>query len=162
MIYLKSQKKPTSESKIGMLSHDSFPFETNMYYKAPNIRNALRCDQRSGISYNEDYNFLTLLRYAHTYDPNNSNPYLDYYDEKSGNYYYVGKGSTGDQSLTGVNEKLANASNIGTKIHLFWQHAANSEHQYIGQVTMQGYKPKTQLGSDKLPRQVYVFTLKPI
>jgi len=152
-------KKSTSENKIGTLSSDSFPFEKNLYYKAPNIRNALRCDKQSGISYNEDYNFLTLLRYAHKHDPNTSNPYLDFFDDKSGNYYYVGKGATGNQSLTGVNERLSNAKDSGTKIHLFWQHAINSDHQYIGEMNMQGYEQKTQPGSDGLPRKVYVFTL---
>lgn len=155
-------KKTIPENKIGTLTENSFPFEKNLYYKAPNIRNTLNCDKQSGISYNSDYDFLILLRYAHTFDPNNRNPYLDYYDEKSGNYYYVGKGASGDQTLSGVNDKLANAKKTSTKIHLFWQHAANSDHQYIGQVSMEGYEQKTQLGTDKLPRKVYVFTLKPI
>jgi hypothetical protein len=152
-------KKHLIRNKIGVLSKDSFPFEKNLYYKAPSIRNALCCDKQSGISHNEDYDFLTLLRYAHKHDPNARNPYLDWYDEKSGNYYYVGKGVNGDQSLTGVNEKLANAKETGTKIHLFWQHAINSDHQYIGQMNMQTYDQKTQPGSNKIIRKDYVFTL---
>ncbi len=155
-------KKDIFENKIGILSHDSFPFEKNRYYKAPNIRNALRCEKQSGISYNEDYNFLTLLRYAHKHDPNTSNPYLDYYDVKSGNYYYVGKGTIGNQSLTGVNEKLSNTKESEAKVHLFWQHASNSNHQYIGEMNVQGCEEKTQLGSNRLPRKVYVFTLNSI
>jgi len=155
-------KKTPLENKIGVLSSESFPFEKNLYYKAPNIRNTLHCDKQSGISYNEDYNFLTLLRYAHKREHNTSNPYHDNYDHDSGTYYYVGKGAIGDQSLIGVNEKLVNAKNTNTTIHLFWQHATNSNHQYIGQMENKGYERKTQPGSDGLSRNVYVFTLKPI
>jgi hypothetical protein len=155
-------KNTVPENKIGTLSSDSFPFEKNLYYKAPNIRDTLSCDKQTGISYNKEHNLLTLLRYAHKHDPSNSNPYLDYYDDKSGNYYYVGKGATGDQSLTGVNERLSNTKESETKVHLFWQHASNSDHQYIGEMNVQGYEEKTQPDSDKLPRKVYLFTLNPI
>ena len=153
-------KNKPAENKIGILSDDSFPFELNVSYKASDIRNALDCDRQSGISYNKKHNFLTLLRYAHKLEPNTSNPYLDFYDPETQQYHYVGKGATGNQTIaTGVNEKLANAIETGTKIHLFWQHAINSDHQYIGQMNMQGYEQKTQPGSDGLPRKVYVFTL---
>jgi hypothetical protein len=154
-------KKTTSENKIGTLSRDSFPFEKNLDYKAPNIRNALNCDKQSGISYNKNYNFLTLLRYAHKLEPNSSNPYLDEY--KDGKYFYVGKGSTGNQTITsGVNEKLANSKQTGTKIHLFWQKYSNSDHQYVGEMNLEGQEPKTQPGKDGNDRTVYVFTLKSI
>ena len=156
------QEKITSENEIGVLSNDSFPFEKNQYYKAPNIRSTLCCHKQHGINYNDDYNFLTILKHAHRDNLNPSNPYLDKYDEKSGNYYYSGKGTKGDQSLTRANEKLSNAKDSGTKIHLFWQSAINSDHKYIGEMEMQGYEEKTQLGSDGLPRKVYVFTLSPI
>ena len=45
------KNKPT-ENKIGILSDDSFPFELNVSYKAPDIRNTLDCDIMSGISNN--------------------------------------------------------------------------------------------------------------
>lgn len=102
-------------------------------------QNSLCCDKQSGINHNEDYAFLTLLRYAHKYDPNARNPYLDWYDEKSGNYYYVRKGVNGDRLLTGINEKIANTKETGTKIHFFGQHAINNDHQYIRQMNMQTY-----------------------
>ena len=155
-------KKTISENKIGVLTEDTFPFEKNLYYSAPNIRNALQCDKQSGINYNDGFNFLTLLRYAHKLEPNSSNPYLDFYDEKSNTYYYVGKGATGDQKLNGVNQRLANANTTDTAIHLFWQHAINSEHEYIGKVHLEGYEQKIQPGTDSHPRKVYVFSLKPI
>ncbi len=149
-----------TENKIGILSDDSFPFELNVSYKAPDIRNALDCDRQSGISYNKRYNFLTLLRYAHKLEPNTSNPYLDEY--KSGKYYYVGKGSTGNQTLTGVNGRLVNAKENGTKIHLFWQKYPNSDHQYIGQMNLEEYEPKIQPDKEGDDRTVYVFILKSI
>ena len=152
-------KKSITKNKIGILSRESFPFEKNLSYEAPDIRNALNCDKQSGISYNKEFNFLTLLRYAHKLQPNTSNPYLDEY--KDGKYLYVGKGSTGDQTITsGVNEKLANSEQTGTKIHLFWQKYSNSDHQYVGQMDLEGYVKKTQLGKDGQNRDVYVFTLK--
>jgi len=154
-------KKTIIKNEIGILSHDSFPFEKNQSYEAPDIRNTLNCDRQSGISYNKDYNFLTLLRYAHKLEPNTSNPYLDEY--KDGKYFYVGKGPTGNQTITsGVNEKLANAKQTGTKIHLFWQEYANNDFLYVGEMNLEGHESKTQPGKDGNDRIVYVFTLKPI
>ena len=155
-------KKIIFKNKIDGLSDDSFPFKKNQYYRALNVRNTLCCNRQSGISYNEDYNFITIFKYAHKDDPNPSNPYLDKYDKESGNYYYIGKGTKGNQSLTGANGKLSNAKYSGTKIHLFWQYAINDDHKYIGEMKMQGYEKKDQLGSDGLSRKVYVFTLSPI
>jgi len=154
------KNKPT-ENKIGILSDDSFPFELNVSYKAPDIRNTLDCDRQSGISYNKKYNFITLLRYAHKLEPNSSNPYLDFYDSETQQYHYVGKGATGNQTIaTGVNEKLAHATETGTKIHLFWQKYPNSDHQYVGEMKLLGHEPKTQPDKDSNDRTVYVFTLK--
>ncbi len=155
-------KKIRAENKIDDLLNDSFPFEKNHYYKSQNIRRTLCCHRQHGINYNEDYNFITILKHAHRDNPNPSNPYLDKYDEKSGNYYYSGKGTKGNQSLTGANGKLANAKYSRTKIHLFWQYDINSDHKYIGEMKMQEYERKIQLGSDELSRKVYVFTLSSI
>ena len=154
-------KNTIVKNEIGILSYDSFPFEKNQSYEAPDIRNVLDCNRQSGISYNKEFNFLTLLRYAHKLEPNTSNPYLDFIDN-SGNYLYVGKGTTGNQTLTGVNGKLVNAKEIGTKIHLFWQKYPNSDHEYIGEMNLNGYEPITQLDKNGDDRIVYVFTLSPI
>lgn len=151
-------KKSITKNKIRILSLDSFPFEKDLSYEAPDIRNTLNCDKQSGISYNKEFNFLTLLRYAHKLEPNTSNPYLDEY--KDGKYFYVGKKSTGNQTITsGVNERLANAKQTGTKIHLFWQKYSNSDHQYVGEMNLEGHESKTQPGKDGNDRTVYVFTL---
>lgn len=136
----KFSKKSTTNNNIGILSYDSFPFEINQYYKAKDIRNYLNCDKQSGINYNKKYNFLTLIRYAHKLKPNPSNPYLDYFDTESGNYYYVGKGTIGNQSSNGVNGILKNANENRTTIHLFWQHNVNSDHEYIGRMKMKNYE----------------------
>jgi hypothetical protein len=153
-------KTSVHENKIGILSHNSFPFEQNKYYTSPDIREALDCDKQSGISYNKNFNFLTLIRYAHKLEPNTTNPYLDVY--YSGYYHYVGKGATGDQTLNGINGILKNSKNTGTKIHLFWQHNPNSDHQYVGQVNLEKYEPQTQPDKNGDDRNVWVFTLKPI
>jgi len=153
-------KNTITKNKIGILSHNSFPFEENQSYEAPDIRNSLNCDKQSGISYNKEFNFLTLLRYAHKLEPNTSNPYLDEY--KSGKYYYVGKGSIGNQTPMGVNGKLINSKETGTKIHLFWQKYPNSDHQYVGEMNLEEYESKTQPDKEGKDRTVYVFTLKPI
>lgn len=154
--------KQLESNKIGELSDTSFPFEKGKYYRAGNIRIALECNKQTGINFNNKRNFLTLLRYAHKPLANRSNPYLDRYESESDAYYYVGQGITGDQTLTGVNLKLAKSDDTNTPIHLFWQHNFNSEHQYIGEMKLEGYEQKIQNDADGKKRKVYVFTLKSI
>ena len=154
-------KNNITENKIGTLADDSFPFEIKKYYEAGDIRKTLVCDKMSGINYHEGKNFLTLIRYAHELKPNPSNPYLDVYDKDLKKYYYTGKGGVGDQTLTGVNDKLVNADNTNTTIHLFWQHNTNSKHEYIGQMHLENYEVKNQRDKKGDMRKVFVFTLRP-
>jgi len=154
-------KNNVTENKIGTLSDDSFPFEIKKYYEAGDIRRILVCDKISGINYHEGRNFLTLIRYTHKLKPNPSNPYLDVYDKDLKKYYYTGKGGVGDQTLSGVNGKLANADNTNTIIHLFWQHNINSKHEYIGKMHLENYERKNQRDKKGDMRKVFVFTLRP-
>jgi len=95
------------------------PFEINQYYIQKDIRKTLNCHRQFGISFIQENNSFVILRNAHKLLPNQSNVYLDRYDSESGMYYYVGKGTTGDQTLTGSNLLLANSKENNQEIHLF-------------------------------------------
>ncbi len=153
-------KEHVTENKIGTLSDDSFPFELNQRYLQRDIRNKLDCHPQFGINFNEKYNFFVLIRNAHKLIPNQTNVYLDRYDPESGLYYYVGRGTTGDQQLTGSNLYLYNSKENNQKIHLFWERIHGSDHYYVGLVEVENVHQEEQLDVEDDKRKVFVYTLK--
>ena len=138
------------------------PFEINQYHVQKDIRKTLNCHPRFGINFIQEHNSFVILRNAHKLLPNQSNVYLDRYDSESKLYYYIGKGTTGDQTLTGSNLSLANSKENNQEIHLFWQHNNGSNHQYIGIVQVEKVQEEIQPGAKGEKRKVLVYTLRPI
>ena len=104
--------------------------------------------------------FFVLIRNAHKLIPNQNNVYLDRYDPESGLYYYVGKGTTGDQQLTGSNLALLDSKENNQTIHLFWERIHGSDHYYVGLVEVENVHKEDQLDKDGDNRKVLVYTLK--
>ncbi len=147
--------------KIVYSENEAFPYLKNEYYVQKEIRNRLRLGLMTGINLKKELNMIVLFRNAHILKPNQTNIYLDKYDKETGIYRYVGRGLVGDQTLTGDNGYLKNAKEHNYKVHLFWQQNVNSDHQYVGEVIVEGIDPERQLDKNGKNRDVYVFLLKP-
>jgi len=80
--------------------------------------------------------------------------------DKDGIYRYTGQGLSGNQTMTGNNYGLKNATSNGQKIHLFWQDNQNSDHKYVGEVMVERVDEEEQPGQDNRPRKVFVFSLR--
>lgn len=154
-------KNKINEYDIGALSDDSFPFEKNQRYLQKDIRKKLDCHPQLGISFNEKYNFFVLIKNAHKPSSNPDNVYLDRFDPESGLYYYVGKGTTGNQKLTGYNLTLLKSKENKQKVHLFWEKINGSAHYYIGEVQVDYVNQKLQRDKNGDNRNVFLYTLKP-
>ena len=155
-------KNKINENKVGILSEGYFPFELNTRYSQTIIRKTLACHPQFGISFNEKYNFFVLIRNAHKLIPNQDNVYLDRYDPESGLYYYTGKGTTGNQKLTGNNLALSKSKENNQKVHLFWERIIGSDHYYIGTVQVENVNKETQRDKKDDDRDTFVYTLKPV
>ena len=140
---------------------ESFPYVKNEYYEHKEICKRLGFSLMPGINLNKNLRKIILFRNAHVLKPNQTNIYSDRYDPETGIYYYVGRGLTGDQTLGGDNGYLKNSIDLGYTVHLFWQQNANSEHQYVGEVTVNEIISEIQPDKGGKPRNVYVFLLKP-
>lgn len=154
-------KNKINENELGVLSDDSFPFEKNQRYLQKDIRKKLDCHPQFGISFNEKYNFFVLIRNAHKSIPNQDNVYLDRFDPESGLYYYTGKGTTGNQKLTGNNLALLKSKENNQKVHLFWEKINGSDHYYLGEVQVDDVNPEPQRDKKGDDRDVILYTLKP-
>lgn len=150
-----------NEKHVDALSKDFFPFELNKRYTQGIIRKTLDCHPQFGINYNKKYNFFILIRNAHKLIPNQDNVYLDRYDPESGLYYYIARGTTGDQKLSGNNLELSHSKENNQKIHLFWEKINGSDHYYIGTVEVENVSMETQIDKEGKSRNVFVYTLKP-
>ncbi|MGY5144427.1 MAG: hypothetical protein ACW9XH_08095 [Candidatus Nitrosopumilus sp. bin_32a] len=148
-------------SKIIFSDNESFPYVRNEYYVQKEIRNRLHLGLMTGINPQNELEIIVLFRNAHVLKLNQTNIYLDRYDEETGIYRYVGKGLIGDQTLTGDNELLKNSLEHNYVVYLFWQHNANSDHQYVGEVTVEDVILEKQPDKNGKIRNVYVFLLKP-
>ena len=137
-----------------------FPYVKNEYYVQKDIRKRLGLGLMTGINPNKDLRIIVLFRNAHVLKPNQTNVYLDRYDKETGIYSYVGKGLIGDQTLDGDNGLLKNHTQNNYKVHLFWQHNSNSDHQYVGEVTVEDVIPDIQPDKNGQNRKVFVFLLK--
>ena len=113
------------EKKALIYSHENFPFEKGGHYLQKDVRGKLELGTMAGINYNVKGNFLVLFMNAHDLSSQKNNPYLDRFDSETGLYHYTGKGKKGDQTLTGVNDRLAGSKNNGTDVHLFKQENRN-------------------------------------
>ncbi len=153
-------KNNTIDDKIVAMSDDSFLFEVNQYYSQKTIRKTLSCHNIHGINFNKARRFFTLLRNAHKLLPNQKNVYLDRYDSESGLYHYIGMGTTGDQTLVGLNLALSNSKKNNIPVHLFWQHNVGSDHQYIGKLQVESTKKIIQPDKNEKNRKVINFTLR--
>ncbi len=141
--------------------NESFPYVKNEYYIQKEIRKRLGLGLMTGINPNKGLGIIVLFRNAHVVKPNQTNIYLDRFDEETKIYRYVGRGLVGDQTLDGDNGLLKNSKQNNYKIHLFWQQNVNSDHQYVGEVSVEGVDPDRQLDKNGKNRDVYVFLLKP-
>ncbi len=147
--------------KIVYSTNESFPYIKNEYYIQKEIRVRLGLGLITGINLKKEQSMIIVFRNAHIIKPNQTNIYLDKFDEETGIYRYVGKGLIGDQSLTAENEYLKNSKEYNYDIHLFWQQNANSDHQYVGKVSVDGVISEKQPDKNGKIRNVYVFLLKP-
>lgn len=116
----------------------------------------------AGINFNEEGNFIVLFMNAHNPKNSRNNPYLDRYDEDENLYHYTGKGKKGNQSLTGVNARLANSKLNDRDIHLFRQYNVGEAHEYMGLVKLEKVISNIQPDENGRNRRVYEFLLKPI
>ena len=135
----------------------SFPFEKEKYYEQGFIREKCHAHPQWGISFNSDENYWIVIKNKKS----NSNTYYDRMG-KDGIYHYTGQGLTGDQAMTGSNYGLKHAASNGQPIHLFWQDNQNSDHKYVGKVKVEKIDQETQPGTDGYPRNVFVFSLRPV
>ncbi|EIJ64996.1 hypothetical protein BD31_I0769 [Candidatus Nitrosopumilus salaria BD31] len=156
--YNPNTKNPTKKPVYS--ENESFPYIKDEYYVQKEIRKKLGLGLMSGINPNRELRIIVLFRNAHVLKPNQTNVYLDKYDKETGIYRYVGKGLIGDQTLDGDNGLLKNAAQNNYKVHLFWQHNANSNHQYVGEVNVKDVIPDSQPDKNGKNRKVFVFLLK--
>ena len=115
----------------------------------------------TGINPQKELKIIVLFRNAHVLKPNQTNIYLDRHDKGTGMYRYVGKGLIDNQTLTGDNGLLKKSAEFNYTVHLFWQQNANSDHQYVGEVTVDDVVSEKQSDKNGKSRNVYVFLLKP-
>ena len=149
-------------SKTIFSDDESFPYVKNEYYVHAEICKRLGFSVMPGINLNSNLHKIILFRNAHVLKPNQTNIYLDRFDDETGLYHYVGKGLTGNQTLNGVNGTLKNHKENNYSVHLFWQHNANSDHQYVGEVSVEDIVSEKQPDKGGQIRDVFVFLLKPI
>jgi len=105
---------------------------------------------------------MVLFMSAHKPNAPENNPYQDRYDEDEGLYHYTGKGKKGNQTLEGINGRLANSNVNDRDIHFFRQHEVGDPHQYVGLVKLEKVISTTQPDENGRNRRVYEFLLKPI
>lgn len=153
-----SEKQSTTKTVYS--ENESFPYVKNEYYIQKEIRKRLELGLMTGINFKKEFGMIIIFRNAHVLKPNQTNVYLDKYDENTGIYHYVGKGLIGDQTLNAENNYLKNANENNYKIHLFWQHNSNSDHQYVGMVNVLDVISDLQPDKNGKIRRVYVFLLK--
>jgi len=140
---------------------ESFPYVKNEYYIQKEIRNRLGLGLMTGINLKKELHMIVLFRNAHILKPNQTNIYLDRYDEETGIYRYVGRGLIGDQSISGANGYLKYSNDHDYTVHLFWQQNKNSKHQYVGKVSVEDVISERQPDKNGKIRDVFVFLLKP-
>ena len=157
--YNPNEKKLTIRKTI-YSENESFPYVKNEYYVQKEIRNRLGLGLMTGINLKKELEMIVVFRNAHVLKPNQTNIYLDKFDENTGNYHYVGKGLIGDQIMNAENEYLKNSQECGNAVHLFWQQNANSDHQYVGEVIVEDVISEKQPDKNGKIRNVYVFLLK--
>ena len=153
-----NEKKPTIRKTI-YSENQSFPYVKNEYYVQKEIRDRLGLGQMTGINLKKELGMIIVFRNAHILKPNQTNIYLDKYDEDARIYRYVGKGLIGDQSLTAENEYLKNSKEYNYDVHLFWQQNANSDHQYVGKVSVDNVISEKQPDKNGKIRKGVKFTL---
>lgn len=141
--------------------NESFPYVKDEYYVQREIRKRLNLGLMAGINPNKELRIIVLFRNAHILKPNQTNIYLDRFDEETGIYQYVGKGLIGDQTFDGDNGLLKNANENNFTVHLFWQQNANSNHKYVGEVSVADVVLDSQYDKNNKMRKVFVFLLKP-
>ncbi|KEQ56792.1 restriction endonuclease protein [Marine Group I thaumarchaeote SCGC AAA799-B03] len=151
-----------NEKKASIISSENFPFEKGSYYVQKDVRKKLNCGIMSGINYNQEGNFIVIFMNAHELNKQETNPYLDRYDSETGLYHYTGKGLKGDQTLTGVNARLASSTVDGIDIHFFRQHNVGSNHEYVGLVKLEKVIQNLQPDEHGKSRKVYEFLLRPV
>lgn len=154
--------KKIQEKKSSIITSENFPFEIGSYYLQKDVRKKLGCTPKSGINYNKNGNFLVLFMNAHKLSKQETNPYLDRFDPETGLYHYTGKGLKGDQTLSGVNARLASSNVDGIDIHFFRQHNLGSNHEYVGLVKLEKVIQTIQPDEHGSERKVYEFLLKSI
>jgi len=157
--YNPNEKKISSKTIYS--ENDSFPYVKNEYYVQKEIRNRLGLGLMTGINLKKELHMMVLFRNAHILKPNQTNIYLDKYDEEAGIYRYVGKGLIGDQSISGDNGYLKYSNDHNYSVHLFWQQNANSDHKYVGKVSVTDVITEKQSDKNGKIRDVFVFLLKP-
>ena len=140
---------------------NSFPYEEGRSYYSGDVRDKFCPWSRTAINHCKP-NFFIIFHQVPKPSTDDSYTYRNYYDEKSGCFYFDGKGKKGDQTLTSVNGPFSHAKENNQQIHLFWQHEIKGDHEYIGQVSMEKCIPEKRREHNGVIRLVYVFKLKPI
>jgi 5-methylcytosine-specific restriction enzyme A len=148
------------DKKALIYSKENFPFEKGGRYFQKDVRTKLELSMMAGINYNVKGNFLVLFMNAHDLSTQKNNPYIDRFDSETGLYHYTGKGKKGDQTLTGVNDRLAGSTNNNTDVHLFKQNHGEPQHQYMGLVKLKEIIQNTQPDEHGKNRKVYEFILR--
>ena len=159
---IKDTYETSKSSEKASIERQFFPYKTKQYCLQKDIRETLQCHPEHGISLSKKDGSVVVIRNAHKQGSKQRNIYQDRYDPVKKAYRYIGKGLTGNQSLSGANSLLKYAAYNKRKIHLFWQDYPNNYHQYLGEVKVIETIPSRQIGKDGLPRDVYEFLLRPI
>ena len=160
---LKEINEIIKQQKTSIIYADeNFPFEKGQYYLQKDVRSKLGCGMMGGINYNKEGRFLVVFMNAHDIRKQENNPYLDRYDAQTGLYHYTGKGKKGNQTLTGINERLANSNVNKTDIHFFRQINVGNKHQYVGHVKLEKIINNIQPDESGRNRKVYEFLLKSV
>jgi hypothetical protein len=95
---------------------------------------------------------------------------FDGWDESEQLYYYTGEGKTGGQLMQRGNKAIADHRGDGTALRLFVavgnQPGSNTRiHKYVGEFAVDPdvpYITRTAPGTDGVPRNVFVFRLRPV
>lgn len=95
---------------------------------------------------------------------------FDGWDESGRLYFYTGEGKTGDQQMARGNKAIADHRPDGTALQLFvavgnQPGSTTRIHRYIGEFAVDQELPylvKVAPGTDGIPRNVFVFRLRPV
>ena len=158
----KMEEMAEQRKKAIIYKSASFPFQKGQYYLHSHVRHRLGLGLMPGINYHVRGNFLVLFISAHNPQFQQNSQHLDRFDPQTNLYHYTGRGSKGDQALTGANDRVHSSNKNKTEIHLFRQQNGESKHKYIGLVKLEDTIPTIQPDEEGKDRKIYEFLLRPV